>query len=96
VRGCAAAFFAHKCWFSVGKCVLAPLPVLIALKRAHIFWPINWEKHIADLHNLLNLDQPKETKAVAKRTVRISSLRLVFGCRGNLRVMGTSTCSSTM
>lgn len=35
--------------------IVAPVDALIALKRAHVFWPLQWDKHIRDLHALLAL-----------------------------------------
>jgi hypothetical protein len=31
---------------------MAPMAVLLALKESHIYQPVNWQKHIADLHCL--------------------------------------------
>src|SRR6266496_3197099 len=34
------------------SCIVAPLKILEALKTSHIYWPIDFQKNITDLHSL--------------------------------------------
>ncbi|GBC09941.1 hypothetical protein RclHR1_09210010 [Rhizophagus clarus] len=36
-------------------CIVAPLKILEALKTSHIYWPVDFQKNIADLHLLRDL-----------------------------------------
>lgn len=44
---------------SVEMAGVAPVDVLYLLKRAHLYWPDNWDKHFADFTELLsNVSSP--------------------------------------
>ena len=37
------------------RVAVAPLNVLIAIKKSHTVFPVNWEKHMADYHELIRI-----------------------------------------
>lgn len=44
--------------FPGGRCMVAPLILLIALKRSHLYWDFKWQISIEDYHRLRLLAEP--------------------------------------
>jgi hypothetical protein len=60
------------CLISRAALPSSALPVLIALKRSHVFWPVQWDKHIRDLHALIDAQKQPAAPALQKQVRALS------------------------
>jgi hypothetical protein len=69
----------HNIWFSL---YVPPPEVLYLIKRSHIYWPVHWQKNIADMHALkANSFQVDINKWDAFYAARLAENEAKFGPR---------------
>lgn len=71
----------------IGRAFVPPLDTLWRIKKAHVYWPVHWEKNIADLHVLgAACGFRPDAAAEAFYRLRLAECEAKYGARRQARL----------